>query len=160
MPRRLIRKCCRYSSLEKLEDAFDIAIDLMQKHKHSMTSGKVRKCGQLSHWCDLVVTKIGFRVKCDKPSNWWTLLFFWYSDFYCRETDVTTAPQRWAKTASQQIYCLVVMLYVCAAKSITVPNQLICLTNNDNERIWPRILKGLLGVLPKNTVFRNFWNQF
>ena len=30
-PRRLIRKRCRYSSLEKFEDTFDTELDLMQK---------------------------------------------------------------------------------------------------------------------------------
>ena len=31
MPRRLIRKRCRYSSLDQFEDAFDTALDLNAK---------------------------------------------------------------------------------------------------------------------------------
>ena len=43
-PRRLIRKCCRYSSLEKLEDAVDTASHFMpRKYKLFRTNDKVGK---------------------------------------------------------------------------------------------------------------------
>ena len=35
--RRLVRKCCRYSSLEEFEDAFDTALDLMQTKPTDVT---------------------------------------------------------------------------------------------------------------------------
>ena len=41
--RRLFRKRRRYSSLEKFEDDFDTALDLMQETKRSTTNGKVGK---------------------------------------------------------------------------------------------------------------------
>ena len=54
-PRRLIRKRCRYSSLEKFEDAFDITLHFMQKY--SSLPGKMAKVwatqysvGALENW--------------------------------------------------------------------------------------------------------------
>ena len=42
--RHLSRKCCRYSSLEKFEDAFDIAFTLYaKKRKRSRTNAKLSK---------------------------------------------------------------------------------------------------------------------
>ena len=42
-PHRLIRKRSRYSSLEKFEDAFDTALDFMQRPKRSRINDKVGK---------------------------------------------------------------------------------------------------------------------
>ena len=63
-PRRLILQRCRYSSVDKFEDTFDTALDLMQKPKRSATNGKVRATQKLVN-----------------------ALISWYCDFYCSEND-------------------------------------------------------------------------
>ena len=63
-----IRKRSQYSSLEKIEDAFDTELHLMQKPKRSRTNGKVGKVSTTQQLVGaLVCAKIGAWTKCGEP---------------------------------------------------------------------------------------------
>ena len=56
--RRLIRKRRQYSSLDKFDDAFNTALDLMQKTKRSTTNGKEGKLQETQQSTDALVVLV------------------------------------------------------------------------------------------------------